>query len=231
MSPYRFILTFVIAVAGARAAALPIACRSCAASTEVILMIGLPSQDYSVRTLTRLWMEKHALAAQRRHRELTGETLRVVTRYPANLAEFRREVQQMADHCTRIKFLGIMSHGNTGYFQVGADGVGMRNIDDAFGRGLGCAMSPDASIEIAGCNVGRGFRGACLMLAAASRLLPGGGRIVAPESYVYGNALLGITPQSIFGDRELQVSAGAVRPRWTKGSVPGSACPADISFR
>lgn len=204
---------------------LPISCRPCQSSSDVVLMIGLPSEDYRVKTLTRLWIEKHSLAAQRLHRERTGETIRIVTRYPANVAEFRTEVQRFADTCTRIVSLGIMSHGNVGYLQIGSDGVSVHNIDDVFGHGLNCVMSPDASVEIGGCNVGRGCSGGDFMLAAASRLLLRGGRIVAPENYVFGIAFLGITPQSILGDRELQVGVGA--PRWTKGTDWDTECPAE----
>jgi hypothetical protein len=189
-------------------------------------MIGLPSEDDRIGPQTRLWIEKHSLAAQQLHRQRTGETIRVVTQYPANIAEFRKNVQQLADDCMRIESLGIMSHGNVGYLLIGSDGVSVRNLEEAFGHGLHCIMSPNASIEIGGCNVGRGCRGGEFMLAAADLLLPGGGKIVAPEHYVYGNAFLGIAPRSISGERELQVSAGAAPPRWTRGSEPSSECAA-----
>jgi Domain of unknown function (DUF4347) len=232
---HRFSIAFLIVTAVGRCgpvvepatrSTLPIQCRPCESSSNVILMIGLPSEDDRVRKQTRLWMEERSRAAQQFHKERTGETMRVVTRYPANIAEFRKEVLQMADDCMRIVSLGIMSHGNVGYLQIGGDGVTVRNIDEAFGHGLDCVMSTDASVEIAGCNVGRGCSGADFMLAAASQLLPRGGRIVAPEHYVYGNAFLGLTPRSILGDRELQVSADGSRPRWTRGSERGSECAA-----
>lgn len=187
-------------------------------------MVGLSGQDPRATTLTRLWLEKHAREAQRRYHELTGRSVRVVTQYPANLAEFRTEIQRLADSCARIEALGIMSHGNVGYLQIGRDGVSERNIEDAFGRGLGCAISANATVEISGCNVGRGHRGADFMLAAATRLLPKGGTLFAPQYYVYGNAFLGLAPQSIFGDRELQVDAGATHPRWIKGGEPCPRC-------
>jgi hypothetical protein len=227
---YCFVLLIVAAAAGygliiepATAGTPPISCRPCQSSSDVVLMIGLPSEDHGVKTLTRLWIEKHSLAAQRLYRERTGETIRILMRYPANIAEFRTEVQLLADTCTRIAMLGIMSHGNVGYLQIGSDGVSVHNIDEAFGHGLNCIMSPEASVEIGGCNVGRGCSGGDFMLAVANRLLLKGGRIVAPESYVFGNALFGITPQSILGDRELRVGVGA--PQWTKGTDWDTGCP------
>lgn len=233
MSQHRLSAAFLIAAATAgygqavqrsTDSTAAIDCRPCPSPSNVILMIGLPSENGRVRTMTRLWIEKHARAAQQLHEEHTGETIPVVTRSPANVAEFREEVQQLANDCKRIERLGIMSHGNVGYLLIGGDGVAKRNVDDAFGRGMSCAMAPNASVEMAGCNVGRGCRGAEFMLAVADRLLPDGGSVVAPEHYVYGNALLGIAPQSILGDRELKVGAGASLARWTRGSQPGSEC-------
>ena len=233
MNRHRLGIAFLVAAAAAShslAVGLraegepPINCRPCGSSGDVVLMIGLPFEDYRARTETRLWIEKHSVEAQRRLGGRPGQTVRVVTQYPASVAEFRREVQRLADRCERIAYLGIISHGNAGYLQIGRDGVTGRNMEDAFGRGLGCVMAPDASVEIAGCNIGRGCSGAGFMLAAARLLLLRGGTITAPDSYVYGNAFLGVTPRPIRGDRELQVSAGALHPRWTKGSERGPEC-------
>ena len=211
-------------VSDAVAAPTVISCRPCPLAANVILMIGLPSSDHRASKMTQLWMERHSLMAQQRQREGTGETIPVITSYPADIDDFRQQVQRIADQCMRVASLGIMSHGNLGYLQIGSDGVSVRNIDDAFGHGLGCVMSPRAFVEIGGCNVGRGCRGSNFMLAAASRLLQGGGRIVAPESYVYGNAFLGIAPRSILGDRVLELDAAASGPRWIRGGEPGFEC-------
>jgi len=213
----------------ATAETLPISCRPCRSATDVILMVGLPSEDYRVKILTQLWIEKHSLAAQQHNQERAGEKPRIVTRLPADLSELRREVQQIADGCARIKYLGIISHGNVGYLQIGRDGVTVRGMDAAFGYGFGCAMSPNASVEIAGCNIGRGCSGAEFMSAAATRLLPEGGRIIASQYYVFGNAFFGVTPRSIGGERELQVGVGGAEPRWPNGAEPSSECAAGSS--
>jgi Domain of unknown function (DUF4347) len=206
---------------------VPVQCRPCPGTTDVVLMIGLPTGNNRAQTMTQLWIQKHSLAAQQRYKGRTGQTVSVITQYPANISEFRRGMQHIADQCQRIVSLGIMSHGNLGYLLIGSDGVGVHNIDDAFGHGLSCAMAPGASVEVAGCNVGRSCRGADFMLAAASRLLPAGGSIIAPEYYVYGNAYLKLAPESLLGDRELQVDSGGSRPRWIRGSVPGPECAAN----
>lgn len=201
-----------------------IGCRPCQTSSEVMLMIGPPSEDYQVRTLTRLWVEKHSQLSQRYQRERIGEIIGVVIRHPANIAEFRKQVQEIADDCKRIRSLGIVSHGNVGYLQIGSDGIIAHNIDKAFGHGFNCVMSQNATVEFSGCNVGRGCKGADFMLQTAIRLLPQGGKVVAPEYYVFGNAFLRVAPQSIFGNRELQVGDSASHPRWTKGTDPGLEC-------
>ena len=138
-------------------------CPPCPTLNHVVLMIGLPSDDSEARNQTQLWIAKHSLAAQQLHRQRTGETIPTITKYPANVADFRRDLQQIAIACMRVEALGIMSHGNIGYLLIGTDGVNEHNLDDVFGHGLGCVMSPQASIEFAGCNVGRGCRGADFM--------------------------------------------------------------------
>jgi len=205
---------------------LPIHCRPCTSVADSILMIGSPSDDERARTMTRLWIEKHVVAAEQEQANRTGKPVRVVTRYPLSIAELRSEVQQLADQCVRIVSLGMMSHGNLGYFEIGADGVSVQNVEDAFGHGFGCAMAADASVHIGGCNVGRSCRGASFMLSAARLLLPKGGRMVAPESYVYGNAIFGIAPRSLFRERELKVEVGASHPQWLHGDQLGPDCEA-----
>jgi Domain of unknown function (DUF4347) len=202
-------------------------CPPCPTLNHVVLMIGLPSNDSEARNQTQLWIAKHSLAAQQLHRQRTGETIPTITKYPANVADFRRDLQQIAIACMRVEALGIMSHGNIGYLLIGTDGVNEHNLDDVFGHGLGCVMSPQASIEFAGCNVGRGCRGADFMRAVADRLLPQGGTVTAPEQYVFGSAILGIAPRSIWGDRELQVTRAGSPPRWTRGAEPGPECAVD----
>lgn len=210
------------------AASPPIRCRPCLSPRNVIFMIGLPSQDDHVQLLTRLWIEKHSLAARNSSTQRIADTMQLIVRFPGNLSEFRNEIQKLADGCMRIATLGIISHGNAGYLLIGSDGISIDNLDDAFGNGLSCAMAPDASVDIGGCNVGRGCSGANFMVAAATRLLRAGGRILAPESYVYGNAWLRIAPQSIFGDRVLQVSAGGSQSRWIQGAEGSASCAAQF---
>jgi hypothetical protein len=233
MHQYRLIIAhFIVAVAGvvsmpdpAMAGTPQISCRPCNSVSEIVLMVGPHAGDYRAQILARLWIEKHSLMLQRRNREGPEGSLRVVTRYPASMADFRREIQQLADDCLRIKSLGIVGHGNVGYLRLGTDGVALETLSDAFGNGLDCAISPDAFVEMMVCNLGRGCRGAHFMVAAASHLLRKGGRIIAPDHYVFGNAFFGVAPRSILGVRELQVGADLSHPRWTQGSDWDPECP------
>jgi hypothetical protein len=208
----------------ARADAPPFGCRPCRAPHAAALLVGLPLEDYLPRTLTRLWIERSTLSVQALHHARTGEDVRVVVRFPRSVAELRQELQELADTCFRVEYLGIVSHGNEGYLQIGGEGVSARNVEVAFGGGLACVMAEGATVELEGCNVGRGCRGADFMLAVAERLLPRGGKVVAPEHYVYGNAFLGLAPRSLFAERELVVEGKTALPRFTRGSDRGAAC-------
>jgi len=126
--------------------------------------------------------------------------------------------------CGRIKFMAVFSHGAAGAIAINHQTFNSANAGLILSD-LGCAMAPDAAIELAGCNVALGCRGEDLLVAMAQNLLPAGGRIRGAQQYVvsFGPGL--IAARSVGGSyQELRVGAGLSNPRFSSAPQTQEAC-------
>jgi len=202
---FSFTVGFVSTARAAEHERQPIRCGECPSIRDVMLLVGPMPEGARQKTATRAWISETRAAARGK--------MPAIARSVADAGDFRHLVQALADSCLRVKFLGILGHGSIGYLQLGHEGVSLENMTSVFGNGMHCAMSPDASIAIVACNVGRGYRGARFLLGMAGELLQKGGVVRAPQDYVFGNALFGAAPRPLRGGyRELRVDPRAGHP-------------------
>lgn len=111
------------------------------------------------------------------HNNCEGEGRRdIVVSSPSGLKDIFREALAK---CERIKDLRFTGHGAPGYTAAGR--VTTANVSSL--RELNCAMAPLATIDILGCNTGRGCMGQLFMYTVAKNLLPQGGDVIGTTYY------------------------------------------------
>ncbi len=97
-----------------------------------------------------------------------------------SLREVSEKLNEFAKECIAIDRLIFQGHGDDGFSSVGDLDNG--SVGDL--KKYACLFGKGASIDFAACSVGKGCSGDMLVLRTAQTLLPLGGKVSAPTTYI-----------------------------------------------